>query len=136
MDGANAPRPPPCASGLPRRFRRRSPRVPWGQSAPASLRSSPSRRASLAGGPAPRPDNRRPLTGPSLDLRRFVFDSRPSRASGAIRPEAWYAPNSAARLATENRVCIPGRRASSMQHGNAAIKPPQPAMCPLRAIAP
>ena len=32
---------------------------------------------------------------------------------------------SAARLATERRACIPGRRVSSVQHGNAAMpKPP------------
>jgi hypothetical protein len=31
---------------------------------------------------------------------------------------------SAARLATERRACIPGRRASSVQHGNAAMPKP------------
>jgi hypothetical protein len=41
-----------------------------------------------------------------------------------VRVVSSYTTASAARLATERRACIPGRRASSVQHGNAAMPEP------------
>jgi hypothetical protein len=59
---------------------------------------------------------------PKASVARLGATLAEAALASSLRPS--HTSGSAARLATERRACIPGRRVSSVQHGNAAMPKP------------